>query len=92
MSCSLLNHDMHTIGILSSPACACGAQVENAYNYFVECSKYIAERDVLQIQMIRKAPFTLNTQFDGSQNYTKADKRYMFSATKEYILSTSKFN
>ena len=40
MGSSQMPPDMHKIGIVRLPACACGAQVENSFHYFFECCKY----------------------------------------------------
>ena len=92
MGCSQLNQDMHRIGIANSPACACGAQIENAFHYFFECGKYIAERDILHFKIISMAPFTLHTLLFGNPKCTKAENRIIFESTQMFILTTSRFN
>jgi hypothetical protein len=37
---SFLNHDLHKVHILSSPACSCGAPQEDANHFFFVCTKY----------------------------------------------------
>ena len=91
MGCSQLNHDMHKIGIVNSPACACGAQVENSYHYFFECGKYMAERDILHLQILSLAPFTLQTLLFGHPKCTKSENRSIFEITQTYILTTGRF-
>jgi hypothetical protein len=34
---SFLNHDLHKVHILSSPACSCGAPQEDANHFFFVC-------------------------------------------------------
>jgi hypothetical protein len=42
LRCSVcfLNNDLHKSNILSSPGCACGVPVEDAFHIFFECCKY----------------------------------------------------
>ena len=91
MGCSQLNNDMHKIGIVSSPACACGAQVETSFHYFFECGKYVTERDILHQKIISIAPFTLQTLMFGSKRCSKAENRIIFESTQTYILNTNRF-
>jgi hypothetical protein len=44
---SFLNHDLHKVHILSSPACSCGAPQEDANHFFFVCTKYSLIRNEL---------------------------------------------
>ena len=47
-SVSFLNNDLYKSNILSSPGCACGVTVEDAFHFFFECCKYTGiSRDLL---------------------------------------------
>ena len=92
ISCSQLNQDMHKIGILNSPACACGASVESSFHFFFECCRYTTERNTLHMLIIPKAPFTLNTLLHGNSECTKAENISIFEATQTFIVNTGRFN
>jgi hypothetical protein len=44
---SFLNHDLHKVHTLSSPACSCGAPQEDANHFFFVCTKYSLIRNEL---------------------------------------------
>ena len=92
MGCSQLNHDMHKIGIVTSPACSCGAEIENSFHYFFECTKYTTERNLLHQNIIVLAPFTLQTLMFGNPKCSKAVNQIIFDSTHTYILNSGRFN
>ena len=92
MGCSQLNHDMHKIGIVTSPACSCGAEIENSFHYFFECIKYTTERNLLHQNIIVLAPFTLQTLMFGNPKCSKAVNKIIFDSTHTYILNSGRFN
>ena len=91
MGCSQLNYNMHKMGILSSPACSCGAPVETSYHYFFECPNYVIHRNYLQLKVIPLAPFTLNTLLYGSNSCPKANNKIIFEATQNFISQSGRF-
>ena len=44
---SFLNYDLFQVNIVSYPSCRCGANREDSYNFFFDCSHYSNIRHIL---------------------------------------------
>ena len=44
---SFLNYDLFQVNIVSDPSCRCGANREDSYNFFFDCSHYANMRYTL---------------------------------------------
>ena len=93
MSCSPLNSDQYKIGIVDSPSCSCGANLENVYHFFFECSNYVLLWNELQSKIIPFGSFnrkTLLLLVEGKGS-TISHKEKIFEAAHRYIKSSVRF-
>jgi hypothetical protein len=48
---SFLNYDLFQVNIVSDPSCRCGANREDSYNFFLDCSHYSNIRHTLFLNL-----------------------------------------
>jgi hypothetical protein len=83
---SFLNHDLHKVHILSSPACSCGAPQEDANHFFFVCTKYSLIRNELFLS-ISDLSQSINTSLltSGSETLSYADTCFIFYSVCRFI-------
>ena len=93
MGNSLLNNALHRIGVVESPSCSCGADVETVYHFFFQCSKYILLRNELQTEIITLGNFNLDTILFGirGQGVTPSQNEDIFKAVHKFIKNSERF-
>ena len=93
MGCSQLNSDLHRIGVVESPSCSCGADIENIYHFFFQCSKYVLLRNELQSEITNLGNFNLNTILFGNrgQGVTQSQNEDIFNAVQKFIKNSGRF-
>jgi hypothetical protein len=91
-SASFFNNDLFKSNIVSSSNCACGVPREDAFHFFLECSKYTDIRRDLLICVNRfrmKIDLALLTR--GSQNLTYEDSCLFFKEAYKFIRRSKQF-
>ena len=89
---SFLNHDLHKVHILSSPACSCGAPQEDANHFFFVCTKYSLIRNELFLS-ISDLSQSINTSLltSGSETLSYADNCFIFYSVFRFIKRSKRF-
>ena len=89
---SFLNHDLHKVHILSSPACSCGAPQEDANHFFFVCTKYSEIRNELFLS-ISDLSQSINTSLltSGSETLSYADNCFIFDSVFRFIKRSKRF-
>ena len=94
---SQLNLDLYNDHLSNSPACICGATTESAQHFFLECPRYIRQRqdliNALQIYPTIYETIKLNTEdlLKGNANLSFKDNCTIFDQVCIYIEATSRF-
>ena len=90
---SSLKADLYGVNIIPSPACSCGAPIENADHYFFECPLYINQRNNLFINLdrlqINDADVAVLTT--GSHNYDENINRSIIQFAIKFIKDSQRF-
>ena len=90
---SSLKADLYGVNTIPSPACSCGAPIENADHYFFECPLYINQRNNLFINLnrlqINDADVAVLTR--GSHNYDENINRSILMFTIKFIKDSQRF-
>ena len=80
--------------------CMCGKDIESANHFFLQCSLFLKESQVL-MNKIRDTDSSLIDQNEdslcytlvfGKENMNDSENTHILNATIEYILSTERFN
>jgi hypothetical protein len=89
---SFLNHDLHKVYILSSPACSCGAPQEDANHFFFVCTKYSEIRNELFLS-ISDLSQSINTSLltSGSETLSYADNCFICYSVFRFIKRSKRF-
>ncbi len=89
---SFLNHDLHKVHILSSPACSCGAPQEDANHFFFVCTKYSEIRNDLFLS-ISDLSQLINTSLltSGSETLSYAVNCFIFDSVFRFIKRSKRF-
>ena len=89
---SFLNHDLHKVHILSSPACSCGAPQEDANHFFFVCTKYSEIRNE-RFLSINDLSQSINTSLltSGSETLSYADNCFIFDSVFRFIKRSKRF-
>ena len=90
MGCRQLNSDLHKIGVVESPSCSCGANIETSYHFFFQCNRYVLLRNELQCKIITLGNFNLKTLLFGT-NGTTSQNEDIFKAVHKYIKYSGRF-
>ena len=93
LGCSQLNNDLYKIGVVDSPSCSCGANLETVYHFFFECSKFVLLRNELQCKIITLGSFNLKTLLFGieGRGITAKQNEEIFEAVHKYIKLSGRF-
>ena len=90
---SSLKADLYVVNIIPSPACSCGAPIENADHCFFECPLYINQRNNLFINLnrlqINDADVAVLTT--GSHNYDENINRSIIQLAIKFIKDSQRF-
>ena len=72
-------------------SCECGAPIECEFHYFMECHRYIIQRDKLQRTILNSSSFTMKTILYGDDGASLDTNKNIFTAVCEYIQTTRRF-
>ena len=90
---SSLKANLYGVNVIPSPACSCGAPIENADHYFFECPLYTNQRNNLFINLnrlqINYADVTVLTA--GSHNYDENINRSIIQFAIKFIKDLQSF-
>lgn len=90
-NCSDLNADLYRVNIVPSSACSCGANVENAQHYFLECRIFETQRRNL-IRTLSFIPIiTLDVILNGCTTYSKERNKSIITAVLVFIRDSHRF-
>ena len=91
--CSSLNADLFHVNIVPYSNCSCGVLVENAENYFFECTLYNTQRRRL-LQTIHKIQTTVNFDLltNGSTLHDLDTNKQIILAVLKFINDTNRFD
>ena len=92
MNCNTHNKNMFKFGLTNSDRCSCIQGVEDTFHFFFACPKYTIFRDILQTQVVRYAPFTLQTLLSGSTDCSEKESSETVSSVLQYINDTKRFS
>ena len=90
---SSLKANLYGVNIIPSPACSCGAPIENADHYFFECPLYTNQRNKLFINLNRLQSndadvAVLTAEF---HNYDKGINRSIIQFAITFIKDSQRF-
>lgn len=91
MGCSSLNAHLYNYHVIDSPACECGAPSEDQFHYFLECRKFIVQRDLLITSITAISNYTIATLLYGNNNCTIEENKTIFDIVHRYIKDTNRF-
>ena len=72
-------------------SCECGAPIECDFHYFMECHRYIIQRDKLQRKILNPSSFTMKTTLYGDDGASLDTNKNIFTAVCEYIQTSKRF-
>ena len=94
IGCSKLNHDvcfhLHIPNV--NPECSCGEGHEDAEHFFMKCTHYDVNRDILKRSMERYCTFTLEVILYGAADLPIETNYLLFDAVHDYILESHRFD
>ena len=91
LRCSKLNDDLcNHLHVVDNPSCSCGAEVENAQHYLLDCPNYIDERHDLANTIGNDNMFIQNLLF-GNPNLSLEQNKEVFKAVHLFIMKTERF-
>ena len=91
LKCSKLNDDLcNQLHVIDYANCTCGAAVENAQHYLLDCPNYIAERLDLA-NGVSNNNMTLQTLLFGNSNLSPEQNKEVFKAVHQFIVITERF-
>jgi hypothetical protein len=89
---SLLNADLHRIGVVPSPLCQCGTGVnEDAKHFFMECPLYTNQRASLNSDLLPHHVVNTDYLLFGAPEVDHLTNIHIFSAVHKYIKNTNRF-
>ena len=92
MGCSLLNYDLcYKVYVTDNPACRCGASMETAFHFFMECPLYQLERENMVNAIVPYANCTLQVILQGSEVVNLEANKLIFYAVHTFIYQSSRF-
>ena len=92
MGCSLLNYDLcYRVYVTDNPACRCGASMETAFHFFMECPLYQLERENMVNAIVPYANCTLQVILRGSEVVNLETNKLIFDAVHTFIYQSSRF-
>ena len=90
-SCSALNHDLHRVNLVESPAYSCGHHSENVFHYFFECPIYTTFRENMLSHLRPYNPVNLEMLLCGKQELSVIENENIFNIVQTYIHASNRF-
>jgi len=92
MGCSKLNYDLcYKLYVTDDPACQCGAAMETAYHFFLECPNFNQIRGILLATIEPVSECNINVILNGNKHLSKANNYTIFDAVHAFIISSNRF-
>ena len=88
MGCSALyGHLFHFLKVVDNPTCACGFHFETPHHYFLSCSRYTAQREILMntIGNVTDNTININTLLFRDKKCSLIENKMTFDAVFDYI-------
>ena len=93
IGCSNLKNDLcNNLHVIDSMQCDCGAPVENAHHYFLECPLFNDNRNSLINKIGYLTLINTNILLYGNAELTLEDNKRVFDAVHEFITKTKRFD
>jgi hypothetical protein len=92
LNCSALGEHLHQKGIKATPHCVCGAEVESAKHYLLECPNYEEPRNELFTGCEDTQTLTTEVMLFGSKELTLKQNEQLFIAVQVFIIKTKRFD
>ena len=92
MHCSKLNHHLHQLHVVDSPACTYGFNLEDNSHYLLECPLHVIARQTMIAEISRHLPrhdINENTLLFGLDNSID-DTKVIFLAVFKFISQTKR--
>ncbi|MEW8548488.1 MAG: reverse transcriptase family protein [Candidatus Thiodiazotropha sp.] len=90
-SCSSLHADLYRVNIIQSPACDCGANIENTKHYFFECNLYNEQRNALFLSLNTVPNISLDLLVNGSSDFTEETNTTIITSVLKFIKDSGRF-
>ena len=92
MGCSKLNYDLcYKLYVTDDPACQCGAPMENAYHFFLECRNFNLIRRNLLASIEPYSECNINVILNGNNDLSKDNNFLIFDAVHKFIINSNRF-
>mgnify|MGYP001606106713 FL=1 len=92
MGCSKLNKDLsYNLHVSDDPSCTCGAPLEDAKHYFLQCPLFADIRQQLMIDLQGTMPITIKNLLFGNSNYEYDVNKSVFAAVHTFIVKSKRF-
>ena len=78
--------------MIKHQSCVCGHMVEDAFHYFMACTRYIALRMNLITNVIQFSDLNIKTFLYGNPNISIDDNCKIFDAVQRFIIDSNRFN
>ena len=92
MGCSKLRCDLFfNLHVIDDPKCACGALIEDAHHFFVQCPTYDGIRIQLRNAFPEGADFTINNILYGNPTLSHIENVVIFGAVHTFIVESDRF-
>jgi hypothetical protein len=92
IGCSALNNDlMSNLYVRDKANCSCGAAIEDAYHFFMECPMYYRNRQLLLEKVSKLCTPSIEVLLHGCKNLCFDDNRIIFDAVHLYINQSHRF-
>ena len=93
-SASFLNYDLYRAHILTDPSCQCGADVEDAKHFLLECPRYVNIRTTL-LHNLNWLSDEVNISVElltcGNSDLSDINNEKIFKCVFEYIKGSNRF-
>ena len=93
-SASFLNFDLYRVNILSDPSCQCGADIEDARHFLLECPRYVNIRNTM-MNNLDWLPncYIVNVELltCGDQKLSDVHNEEIFKCVFEFIKRSNRF-
>ena len=92
MGCSKLNYDLcYKLYVTDDPACQCGARMENAYHFFLECRNFNLISSNLLASIEPYSECNINVTLNGNNALSKDNNFLIFDAVHKFIINSNRF-
>ena len=93
MGCSKLNaHLCNNLHVVEHQSCVCGHFVEDAFHYFMECTRYNALRIILFTNVVQLSDINIKTFLYGNPSISLNDNCKIFDAVQRFIIDSNRSN